>query len=172
MEQAFDYVMAGGGFLKPRPEPPTPDVQLHFVVALVDDHARKFRLGHGISCHVCVRRIAEWVTKEMFTPDVRCDGDIRAVLRKCTDTVYHPAGTCRMGVDEDAVVDPQLRVRGLEGLHVVDASVMPTLVGGSTNAPTVMIAEKAMEFIIHSWSSADRGAADQDTVGGVTRFLF
>lgn len=186
----------GGGFLKTRPELDMPDIQLHFVVALVDDHARKLRLGHGLSCHVCLLRprsrgavtlgsrdaaqpplidpaffqdardledmmagfkltrrlmsapaLAEWTTGEAFTAGVESDDDIRAVLRRRSDTVYHPVGTCKMGVDEQAVVDPQLRVRGVQGLRVVDASVMPTLIGGNTNAPVVMIAEKAVDFM-------------------------
>ena len=80
---------------------------------------------------------------------VRSDADIDAWVRASAETIYHPVGTCRMGAEGDAlaVVDGQLRVRGLEGLRVVDASVMPTLVGSNTNAPTIMIAEKAADMI-------------------------
>jgi choline dehydrogenase-like flavoprotein len=91
--------------------------------------------------------LAKWRTVDMFTADVRTDDDIRAALRKRSDTVYHPVGTARMGADEAAVVDPQLRVRGVQGLRVVDASIMPTLIGGNTNAPSIMIGEKAADMI-------------------------
>ena len=85
--------------------------------------------------------------REMFTAGVHTDDEIRAVLRRRSDTIYHPVGTCRMGADGAAVVDPQLRVRGVEGLRVVDASIMPTLVAGNTNAPTIMVGERASDFI-------------------------
>jgi choline dehydrogenase len=80
---------------------------------------------------------------------VRTDEEIDAWVRAAAETIYHPVGTCKMGADGDrmAVVDEQLRVRGLDGLRVVDASVMPTLVGSNTNAPTIMIAEKAADLI-------------------------
>jgi choline dehydrogenase-like flavoprotein len=86
--------------------------------------------------------------KEMYTEGVHTDDEIRSLLRQRVDTVYHPVGTCKMGVNDTmAVVDPKLKVYGLESLRVVDASVMPTLIGGNTNAPTIMIGEKAADMI-------------------------
>jgi len=75
------------------------------------------------------------------------DADLEAWIRDHADTIYHPVGTCRMGTDSQAVVDPQLRVHGVAGLRVVDASVMPRIVSGNTNAPTVMLAERAADFM-------------------------
>jgi choline dehydrogenase-like flavoprotein len=85
---------------------------------------------------------------DMFTSNVCSDDEIQAVLRARVDTVYHPVGTCKMGVNDPlAVVDPKLKVRGLQGLRIVDASIMPRVVGGNTNAPTIMIGEKATDMI-------------------------
>jgi choline dehydrogenase len=79
---------------------------------------------------------------------VRSDSQVDAWLRKTAETIYHPVGSAKMGKDSESVVDAQLRVYGIEGLRVIDASVMPTLVSGNTNAPTIMIAEKASDMIL------------------------
>jgi choline dehydrogenase len=79
-------------------------------------------------------------------PDTREDGDVEAFLRANVELIYHPSGTCRMG-GEDAALDPELRVRGIEGLRVADASVFPVIPGGNTNAPTIMLAERAADLV-------------------------
>jgi choline dehydrogenase len=79
--------------------------------------------------------------------DKQSDAALVAYVREACDTVYHPVGTCKMGTDPMAVVDPELRVHGIEGLRVVDASIMPTITTGNTNAPTIMIGEKAADLI-------------------------
>ena len=96
-----------------------------------------------------LRRLAPHVSREIGPGEgVTSDGDLKAYVRKTAVTAHHPCGTCRMGVDDQAVGDGELRVRGVEGLRVVDASVFPDLVGGNINAPVIMIAEKAAELIL------------------------
>jgi choline dehydrogenase len=80
-------------------------------------------------------------------PSVQSDADIAAFIRATAYTVHHPVGTCRMGSDANAVLDPELRLRGMSGLRVADASVIPSIIGGNTNAAIVMIAEKAADLL-------------------------
>ena len=79
---------------------------------------------------------------------VKTDDEIDAWIRQYAETIYHPVGSCRMGVDAKAVVDPQLRVRGVDGLRVADVSIMPMLVSGNTNAPAMMIGERVARFVL------------------------
>ncbi len=87
-------------------------------------------------------------TEVMPGPDVKTDAQIDAWIRKVALTAHHPAGTCKMGTDPDAVVDPQLRVRGIDGPRVVDASVMPDMASAHINACVYMIAEKGSDMIL------------------------
>jgi choline dehydrogenase len=92
--------------------------------------------------------LASAAGRELFPgPDVQSDDDIEADARRRVELLYHPVGSCRMGSDDRAVVDPQLRVRGVEGLRVADASIMPVIPGGNTNAPTIMVGERAADLI-------------------------
>ena len=195
---AIESPVAAGGFIKSRQDLEIPDLQLHFLPAMIANHGRTRMPDPGLSIHVCQLRpesrgevllgsnnpLDEPVIKanylsepadlaalvagvkvarkifetKHFRPllgeeyeasrDAQTDDEIEAFIRQHAETIYHPVGTCKMGHDDMAVVDARLRVRGTESLRVVDASVMPTLIGGNTNAPTIMIAEKASDMIL------------------------
>ena len=106
---------------------------------------------------------------ELYTRAGQPDAELRRIITEHADTIYHPVATCRMGGDARSVVDPQLRVRGVTGLRIVDASVMPTLIGGNTNSPTVMIGERAAELIAASWRDGPvaLNSASADVASGV-----
>jgi choline dehydrogenase len=105
-----------------------------------------FRIARSIASQAA---FAEYRGAELFPgAATTSDEDIAEMIRADAETIYHPIGTCRMGADENAVTNAHLRVRGVEGLRVADASVMPTHIGGNTNAPVAMIAEKAADMIL------------------------
>ncbi|MCX8509315.1 MAG: GMC family oxidoreductase N-terminal domain-containing protein, partial [Rhodobacteraceae bacterium] len=115
----------------------------------VDTLIRGVRLARRILRQPSLQAL---ISEEMLpsaTEDLT-DAEIEAHVRQFAKTVYHPAGTCRMGSNRTAVVDPSLKVVGTEGLRVADASVMPELVSGNTNAPTIMIAERCADFLLQS----------------------
>ena len=189
----------GGGYIKTDPSLEVPDVQLHYVGALLTDGGSGLEPYHGFQMQVCQLRpnsrgeiklastdpeahpaitpnslsdpadlpvlrrgveIARKICQQPALDDIRGeelwpgpgapDGskELDDQIRDTAKTIYHPVSTCKMCDDNMAVVDSDLKVRGLEGLRVVDASVMPSLIGGNTNAPTIMIAEKAADQIL------------------------
>jgi len=106
---------------------------------------RGVRLGRNM---LSAPPLGQHMGAEIFPgADVQDDAQLEGFIRRKAETIYHPIGTCRMGSDDAAVVDTECRVRGVDGLRVVDASVMPSLIGGNTNAPTIMIAEKISDHL-------------------------
>lgn len=116
---------------------------------LADDRDLELLIkGAKLTKHIMERaELAPFRKAPLIDTDGFSDQDWADAIRARTDGIYHPVGTCRMGGDTGSAVDPRLKVRGIENLRVVDASVMPTMVGGNTNAPTIMIAEKAADMI-------------------------
>ena len=114
------------------------------------DDLRVMREGIKITRDILSQRAFDPYRADEYAPgkDVRTDQEIDDFVRANTESIYHPVGTCKMGSDDMAVVDDRLRVHGVEGLRVVDASIMPTIPTSNTNAPTIMIAEKAADFIL------------------------
>jgi choline dehydrogenase len=124
-----------------------PDIKLNYLSAQADrDVAVKaVRQSREI---MTARHLARYAPQEILPgPAERSDDELLHAIGNIATTIFHPVGTCRMGVDDAAVVDPQLRVKGVTGLRVVDASIMPKIVSGNTASPVVMIAEKAAEMI-------------------------
>ena len=193
-------IAEAGGFIKSKDDIEIPDIQLHFLPAMVVDHGRTQLWGHGLGCHMCLLRPKSRgeVTLKSSSPfddpnidpkflshpddmkdmikgykkmmkimnsnsfskytgdtlrpiNIDDDKEIEQAIREEADTVYHPVGTCKMGSDDMSVVSNNLKVHGIKSLRVVDASIMPTLIGGNTNAPTIMIGEKASEMILNDW---------------------
>lgn len=124
-----------------------PLIDPHYLAEEVD--RRTMRDSVRIVRDICGQEALNLYRGDELRPgaQVRTDAEIDAWIRQNAETIYHPVGTCRMGVDDKAPVDEELRVRGVDGLRVIDASVIPTLVGGNTNAPTIMIAEKLSDMI-------------------------
>ncbi len=134
------------------PDPMTaPEIRFNFLSAAIDRET----LVAGVRA---TRRIIEAKAMDALRgaevspgSQVQSDEEILDYIRENAQTAYHPVGTCKMGTDEMAVVDPELRVRGIEGLRVADGSVMPTLMSGNTNGPIIMIGEKASDMIREAW---------------------
>jgi choline dehydrogenase len=114
-----------------------------------EDDLRVLVEGLRIGQRIMQSKVLDHCRGERLSADAATNDEatLRLRVRNRTNTLFHPVGTCRMGSDAAAVVDAKLRVRGVEALRVADASVMPTIVGGNTNAPTIMIAEKAADLI-------------------------
>ncbi|MCY1483574.1 Alcohol dehydrogenase [acceptor] [compost metagenome] len=113
-----------------------------------DDDVQTLLKGYRMARDIVAQApMAPFGLKDLYSRDLHSDEQLIELLRQRTDSVYHPVGSCKMGHDEQAVVDTQLRVHGIEGLRVVDASIMPTLIGGNTNATSIMIGERAAEWI-------------------------
>jgi choline dehydrogenase len=127
-----------------------PSIRFNFLSAQLDREVtlEAMRITRRIMAAPAMREIV----KDEISPgvNVESDDELLGWVKKNAETTYHPVGTCKMGRDPMAVVDDQLRVHGMEGLRIADASIMPTLTSGNTNAPSIMIGEKASRMIMAS----------------------
>jgi choline dehydrogenase-like flavoprotein len=143
----LDPKSRGSVRLRTRNPQDPPEIDLNFLGESedLDGMVAGFKLTQRLMDAPALKGIRK---RDLFTESVHTDEDIRSALRERVDTVYHPVGSCKMGVNDPlAVVDPNLRVYGLEALRIVDASVMPKVTRGNTNAPSIMIGEKAADLI-------------------------
>jgi len=139
---------------------PTAKPIVHNAFYTSGDDMQRMIAGLRLALEICAQpAMKPYCAAPFNTPDGDSDEAMRAHVARTTFAIYHPVGTCRMGVDGAAVVDTQLRVNGLEGLRVVDASVMPVVPRGNTNAPTIALAERAAELIAHGQAQTEPAAA-------------
>ncbi len=136
------------GSVKLASSDPTAKPMVHNEFYAAGDDLERMLAALRLTLEICAQpALRPYCAGPFTTPDGDTDAALRAHIARTTFSVYHPVGTCRMGSDQDSVVDEQLRVRGVEGLRVVDASVMPAVPRGNTNAPTIAIAERAADLI-------------------------
>ncbi len=145
------------GRIVPRsPDPSeTPAIHPNYLATRSDQNTlvAGMRLSRALAA---TRALSPFIVEELDPgPKVGTDEELLEHARNTATTIYHPVGTCKMGVDAGAVVDPRLRVRGITGLRIADASIMPTLVSGNTNAPTIMIGEKAAAMMLEDARAGD-----------------
>jgi choline dehydrogenase-like flavoprotein len=186
-----------GGFFKTENNLEIPNAQLHFIVAVVDNHARNIHMKHGVSFHLSLlnpksrgtiklsgsnirdpilidpnfygdqqdlqdmidaykiskkiiqsKKLQLLLSEDLVGSNLSTDSDIIDLLKRKTDSSYHPVGSCKMGTDYNSVVNSSLEVHGVKKLRIVDASIMPEIVNANTNATVIMIAEKAADLIL------------------------
>jgi choline dehydrogenase len=137
------------GWVKLRSSSPDDDPRICFNYLSKDEDMEEFRAAIRLTREIFAQSAMAPYRGEELSPGaaVQSDEDIDAFIRNAVESAYHPSCTCKMGSDEMSVVDAECRVRGLEGLRIVDSSIMPSIVSGNLNAPTIMIAEKAADII-------------------------